>query len=178
MGISLADCLWLCYISHFSPCLSSKMSVCTSIGGLGCCLGDSGSNVCGRAFEQRAGGAGILFKNAGEKVEENKRARNWLIASAWAGAHHRRRRRRRREGGEEKKNPLMWQVLLTWTFEIKWKKVAIRQMCKPGLCAVINHDCVNYTLFFPIMRTKKRQTAEENIEDEGSYAKWHSAALQ
>lgn len=28
------------------------------------------------------------------------------------------------------------------------------------------------------MKTKKRQTAEENIENEGSYAKWHSAALQ
>lgn len=28
------------------------------------------------------------------------------------------------------------------------------------------------------MRTKKRQTAEANIVDEGSYAKWHSAASQ
>lgn len=28
------------------------------------------------------------------------------------------------------------------------------------------------------MRTKKRQTVEENIENEGCYAKWHSAALQ
>lgn len=62
--------------------------------------------------------------------------------------------------------------------------VAIRQMCKLKLCAVINHDCVNCTLWFSSFfgewrggrgvgeggcfaatSAEKRQTAEENVSN-------------
>lgn len=55
---------------------------------------------------------------------------------------------KKKEERKEKKKANRVNFLHTCAFEIKRRKVAIRQMCKLRLCAIINHDSVNYTLCF------------------------------